>query len=638
MRKSIALSIAVLALVAIAQTTGNKLTITVQDEQGQTLANASVVVLDSTNKVLASGNSVKTSLIFSLPDNTQSIRVKVTLPGYQVRDTSFQLTGTSTSVTIRLIKGIPPPELEVVEEDAVPVHQVVKSTSSSGSKFSFSGNRTTSLPLKARELHMVTHYDRYQPASGADAGKLTAGEIHDFSKWELWKDMDSTQLFQYKNRWQLHPGKRFTYQLTNRNGFPIIDRPVYLMKNEDTLWQARTDNTGKAELWDMRTVSRESKQEEEDGLTIRIYDPSGDMQANKKATPFDQGILNQRIDASCEVSNLAEIAFVVDATGSMQDEIDYLKQDLLNIVDEMASLAGGMDVKTGAVFYKCIGENYVTQTSPLTRNLGLTREFVQNHNAGGGGLEAVEEALQTALDSLQWSENARNRIMFLVLDEPPGYTAAVLARLHHNVRRAAKMGIRIIPVVSSGVYTGSDQSLEYLMRSMALLTNGTYVFLTDDSGIGNKHTAPTTDSYKTEKLNEIFRRLIGQYTFVPVCPEPMVTDRRWTLPGIHQRDSTTLTDSSYPEVPKPFHFDTASVTDNWVVYPVPTTGAITIEPPEFAHSIYLTDLSGKLLLRASGQEVKSVVKWDIGRFAEGIYFVRAEGTDRMETRRIILAR
>lgn len=42
-----------------------------------------------------------------------------------------------------------------------------------------------------------------------------------------------------------------------------------------------------------------------------------------------------------------------------------------------------------------------------------------------------------------------------------------------------------------------------------------YVFLTDDSGIGNDHLEPTPSDYKVEKLNNLIVRLIEKYAGVP---------------------------------------------------------------------------------------------------------------------------
>ena len=76
------------------------------------------------------------------------------------------------------------------------------------------------------------------------------------------------------------------------------------------------------------------------------------------------------------------------------------------------------------------------------------------------------------------------------------------------MEQCAKQGIRLIPVAASGV----DKDTEFMLRFFASSTGGTYVFLTDDSGVGNSHIAASVGDYEVEKLNELLIRLIEYYT------------------------------------------------------------------------------------------------------------------------------
>ena len=49
------------------------------------------------------------------------------------------------------------------------------------------------------------------------------------------------------------------------------------------------------------------------------------------------------------------------------------------------------------------------------------------------------------------------------------------------------------------------------MRYMAIATNGTYVFITNHSGIGNNHIEPSIGEYEIEYLNQLIVRLINKY-------------------------------------------------------------------------------------------------------------------------------
>ena len=79
-----------------------------------------------------------------------------------------------------------------------------------------------------------------------------------------------------------------------------------------------------------------------------------------------------------------------------------------------------------------------------------------------------------------------------------------------QIKLAQEKGIKIIPIVASG----ANKNVEFLMRFFSISTNGTYVFITDDSGVGNKHLKPTDDDFKVEKLNDLIVRLIEKYSGV----------------------------------------------------------------------------------------------------------------------------
>ena len=126
-----------------------------------------------------------------------------------------------------------------------------------------------------------------------------------------------------------------------------------------------------------------------------------------------------------------------------------------------------------------------------------------------------------ALNSSGWGSNARARIAFLILDAPCHQDSATLALLHDQILNAAAQGVRIVPVVCSGI----GESGELLLRSMALATNGTSFFLTDDSGIGHTHLKPTTDSLKVEHLNDMLVRTIVEFSYMPNCASSEISSQ-----------------------------------------------------------------------------------------------------------------
>ena len=134
---------------------------------------------------------------------------------------------------------------------------------------------------------------------------------------------------------------------------------------------------------------------------------------------------------------------------------------------------------------------------------------LQSANGGGDYEEAVEKALQVAM-SKSWDTHAKAKLMFLLLDAPPHLTEKNAMIIRQQIKKAQEKGIKVIPIVASG----ADKTVEFLMRFFSISTNGTYVFLTDDSGVGNEHLKPTKTRYSVEKLNDVIVRLVKKYARV----------------------------------------------------------------------------------------------------------------------------
>jgi hypothetical protein len=194
------------------------------------------------------------------------------------------------------------------------------------------------------------------------------------------------------------------------------------------------------------------------------------------------------------VAPVLEIGLVLDTTGSMGDEIQYLKAEIRSIAQEIAAEHPNVTQRYALVAYRDQGDEYVVRGhgfEPLDAFVShLSSEF-----AGGGGdfPEAMEDAMDAAGD-LPWSSGDAARLVFLVADAPPhayGYDKYVEA-----TGSLAAKDVSVYPVASSGV----EPICEYLMRWAARTTGGQYLFLTDHSGIGNPHADPHVDQYELKSL------------------------------------------------------------------------------------------------------------------------------------------
>lgn len=338
-----------------------------------------------------------------------------------------------------------------------------------------------------------------------EAGLVTAAEWNDLDRWSFWTDLLSKEEFSKQpDYWSFYNENRISALLTNTNGTPAYDIPIKLVRNENTIWETRTDNFGKAELF----IGLKQRQQLENLGSYQLF-----VDGQASAAPiktFDEGINELGYGGVQPTSDKVELGFVVDATGSMADELEFLKKDLQEVIARVENEAPHLDILTGSVFYRDVGDDYVVRHSGFSNDIEATLSFIKAQRADGGGdfPEAVHTALGTALNELQWSNSAKTRIMFLLLDAPPHYGQSIIDDLHVSIEKAAKNGIKLIPVTASGI----DKDTEFLMRFFSITTNGTYVFITDDSGIGNDHLEPSVGQYEVEKLNDLMVRLILKYS------------------------------------------------------------------------------------------------------------------------------
>lgn len=334
-------------------------------------------------------------------------------------------------------------------------------------------------------------------------GLVTAGEWNDLDNWAFYQKTLMKEPFKgFPDDWQMYTNHRIAVAITAKNK-PAANATVTLFRNDTPIWTTKTDNLGRAELW----VGAFQKEKELNTALLRLkVNEQWVSTATISETQVNRIALDEALPSP---TNLVQIAFMVDATGSMGDELEFLKMDLKKVINEVQKTNNQLKISTGTVFYRDEGDEYVVKHSPFTEDINQTTEFISLQRADGGGdfPEAVDKAL-VQLNQLQWQPEARTRIAFLVLDAPPHNKPAVINSIQYSVKTAAASGIKLIPVVASGI----DKTTEFLMRFIAMYTNGTYVFITDHSGIGNKHLEPSVGEYQVEKLSDLMVRLIKKYS------------------------------------------------------------------------------------------------------------------------------
>ena len=363
--------------------------------------------------------------------------------------------------------------------------------------------------------------DAADGSGGASAGVVTAGEWNDLDNWMFWSNLMLSPASEDQNGykvdlagmcdyWGFYTNNRVAVLVQDSNQNPARGVKVSLNRNGAPVWSTYTDNAGRADCW----VSLFQKDTGVDNASLSIFLDDKQVAGNPVVSKWNaeqKETMNVYTVATVPTAKkLADVAFIVDATGSMGDEINFLKKDLLDILDRTAQTQSDVTFRTSALFYRDKGDNYVTKVSDFSTKASTTIEFIKKQNAGGGGdyPEAVHTALETGLQKLSWSEVPCAKLAFMLLDAPAHHEDAIIKSLQKSVESYAAQGIKLIPVAASGV----DKNTEFMLRFFSIPTGGTYVFITNDSGVGNDHIAATVGEYQVEHLNDLMVRLINKYT------------------------------------------------------------------------------------------------------------------------------
>lgn len=324
---------------------------------------------------------------------------------------------------------------------------------------------------------------------GEGAGQLTAADWDDNANFEHFLDT----LDQLRGQVQLPTpalADRVVIRVTDAAGAPVSGVTVEVASGDATYLTAPTTTDGRLLFFPERDGAAP-----EEAFTVTIGGesfpaPEGSEWAFELAEP--QAAPPDGLD----------VAFVIDATGSMTDEIDYVKAEVADIAGKVQESSGNESLRFALIVYRDQGDEYVTRTTDFT-SLAEFRDSLNEQSADGGGdyPEAMDEAM-AAMSQLSWRDGNVARVAFLIADAPPHTENA--GRFLSTVEDHRRAGVKVYPVAASGV----AQEAEYLMRLAAQATLARYIFLTDDSGIGNPHEEPLIPCYHVQLLNHLLTRVL----------------------------------------------------------------------------------------------------------------------------------
>jgi Mg-chelatase subunit ChlD len=302
--------------------------------------------------------------------------------------------------------------------------------------------------------------------------------------------------------------ERYLLEVTDPSGRPVHDAEVAVQSPglaQPLMW-ARTDTAGRVWLHPRAFMAGGANEGRMLGVAVR----KGSMQARASL----QRGQTQAVQVQLGPQALAQrprldLVFLIDATGSMGDEIAKLKSSMRVVAQQIAQSPGQPDICYGLVAYRDRGDAFLTRSHDFTDDLGAFQSVLARVQAGGGGdtPEALNEALHETVHNLSWRADAA-RLVVLVADAPPHLDYGG-PQYDRDMQAALAKGIKLFAVGASGL----DPVGEYIFRQMAQYTAGRFVFLTykdaknPASGPGTQ-TPHDVGQYSVQTLDRLIVKLV----------------------------------------------------------------------------------------------------------------------------------
>lgn len=346
---------------------------------------------------------------------------------------------------------------------------------------------------------------------------LRAGEIDDNADWDTYQEYRRNYLNQYGTYSvrDVDTTDRQVINVVDSNGLPVLGACVEVYKGEYFVAASRTYATGLTLFFpNLRDETRYAE-------TFRVVVSKGQVSAEETMERDNiGGVTTVELNMNQEQGTIPlDVLFLLDATGSMSDEIAQLQENILAISAKVDALDANIDVRYSLVIYRDRGDDYVTRIYDFTDNVAAFQKLLSAVQAGGGGdyPESMNEGLDMALNAVAWRGEDAMKLVFLVADAPPHIDYPNDADYSLLMQDAMARGIKIHPIASSGLQPEG----EFIMRQIGQFTMGHFIFLTYEDGVagtagddrpdldvGEAKDEQGVGDYDVSQLDELVLRLI----------------------------------------------------------------------------------------------------------------------------------
>ena len=338
---------------------------------------------------------------------------------------------------------------------------------------------------------------------------LKAGEVDDNQRWN-----EYLQFVADYEGLQVHPtslAERQIIVVLDREGNPVPNALVTVSDKGKKLAEYLTYADGRTLLFPDALQGRQTSmsgesQEERDQFTVSVERDG--FTAKKSITLGEAASHTITLDGKMTYGSSVplDVLFLLDSTGSMEDEIQQIKTTLQSIAKRVSNLPANPDLRFGMVSYRDRDDTYLTRLHDFDGNVERFQRTIRGVEASGGGdyPESLNQALHEAVNDASWRENAI-RLTFLIADAPPHLDYPQDEDYAVEMVRAREKGVKIFSVASSGL----DDQGEYIFRQIAQQTMGNFLFILYRSGPqGTLETPHNVEQFTVDNLDGLIVGLI----------------------------------------------------------------------------------------------------------------------------------
>jgi hypothetical protein len=334
--------------------------------------------------------------------------------------------------------------------------------------------------------------------------RLTAGEVDDNREWDDYllflRNYNGAAVI------RLDVSQRHQIWVTDSQGNPVLGARIGIEANGQEVALLRSHSDGRAYFFASALGNQAAEYTVKvtvNGETEMFTIPAGTSQREWYVT-------HRAADQVTPASRL-DVLFLIDATGSMADEINQLKENIQAIAAQIDLLPSRPDVRFGMVYYRDQGDEYVTRMADFTPDVEQFAGQLAEVYADGGGdyPEDLNEALWRAVREPEWRVEGTVGLIFLVADAPPHLDYGQQNHYASESIAAAEKGIKIYPIASSGL----DAQGEYIFRQMAQITGGRFIFLTygaEGPGTTGTETDFQVSDYTVSSLDALVVKIVEE--------------------------------------------------------------------------------------------------------------------------------